>query len=131
LNGAQSGGLAMNLDYELDYLIPRMYAYVIHDCIYLHIFILFLGMKSLISKSDIQNVWKMVTIQIGSKSNICNCYLFLLKPSISFVGNDQCASCGADYASNVTADAYSGYVEAAIERIKANMPKTVVNLRKF
>jgi phospholipase B1 len=37
LNGAQSGGLAMNLDYELDYLIPRMYAYVFHDCIHLHI----------------------------------------------------------------------------------------------
>ncbi|KAI8876826.1 hypothetical protein K501DRAFT_199541 [Backusella circina FSU 941] len=88
LNGAQSGGLAMNLDYELDYLIPRM--------------------KLLISDSDFQNVWKMVTIQIGS--------------------NDQCASCGADYASNVTANAYSGYVEAAIERIKENMPKTVVNL---
>jgi hypothetical protein len=31
----------------------------------------------------------------------------------------------------VTADAYGGYVEAAIERIKSEIPKTVVNLCKF
>lgn len=54
--------------------------------------------------------WKMITIQIGS--------------------NDQCAACG-DEAQYVTADAYGSYVEAAIERIKSEIPKTVVNLCKY
>jgi phospholipase B1 len=53
----------------------------------------------------------MITIQIGS--------------------NDQCAACGGEITEHVTADAYSNYVEAAINRIKAEIPKVVVNLRKL
>lgn len=53
--------------------------------------------------------WKMITIQIGS--------------------NDQCAACGSN-AALVTAEAYGNYVEAAIKRIQAEIPKTVVNLCK-
>lgn len=48
-----------------------------------------------------------------------------------YLGNDQCASCNSTIMDKVTADAYGGYVEAAIERIKSEIPKTVVNLRKF
>lgn len=66
-------------------------------------------MKSYFLTSNYQNDWKMITIQIGS--------------------NDQCAACGSN-ANLVTADAYGKYVEAAIQRIKAEIPKTVVNLRK-
>lgn len=69
-----------------------------------------IGMKSYYILSNGYNTeWKMITIQIGS--------------------NDQCAACGSGAAS-VTADAYGNYVEAAIQRIKAEIPKTVVNLRE-
>ncbi|KAI9477877.1 MAG: hypothetical protein EXX96DRAFT_229104 [Benjaminiella poitrasii] len=88
LNAGQSGALAMNLDYELDYLIPRM--------------------KSYILSTSFANDWKFITIQIGS--------------------NDQCAACKADLAEYVTAEAYGQYVEAAVQRIKAEIPKVVVNL---
>lgn len=53
----------------------------------------------------------MITIQIGS--------------------NDQCASCDSTLAEYVSPDAYGQYVEAAIERIKKEIPKVVVNLRKL
>ncbi|KAI7852353.1 hypothetical protein BDC45DRAFT_607521 [Circinella umbellata] len=53
------------------------------------------------------NDWKLITIQIGS--------------------NDQCSSCSDDNA-DVTADAYAGYVDAAIERIRDEIPKVIVNI---
>lgn len=68
------------------------------------------GMKSYILTTNYQKDWKLITLQIGS--------------------NDQCASCGSN-AALVTADAYGNYVEAAIQRIKEEIPKTVVNLRKY
>lgn len=68
-------------------------------------------MKSYILSTNYQKDWKMITIQIGS--------------------NDQCAACGDAIAEHVTADAYGKYVEAAIDRIKAEIPKVVVNLRKL
>lgn len=67
-------------------------------------------MKSYILSTNYQKDWKLITLQIGS--------------------NDQCAACGSN-ANYVTAEAYGNYVEAAIERIKAEIPKTVVNLRKL
>lgn len=67
-------------------------------------------MKSYILSTSYKNDWKFITIQIGS--------------------NDQCASCNSSITDHVTAAAYGQYVEAAIERIKAEIPKTVVNLRK-
>ncbi|CAO3686249.1 hypothetical protein CU097_013354 [Rhizopus azygosporus] len=89
LNAAQSGAMAVNLDYELDYLIPRI--------------------KSQFLLSDGYNTaWKMITIQIGS--------------------NDQCASCDSSMAQYVTPEAYGKYVEAAIQRIQKEVPRTVVNL---
>ena len=42
-------------------------------------------------------------------------------------GNDQCASC-SDNNTDVTVDAYAGYVDAAIERIRNNIPRVIVNL---
>ncbi|KAI9259803.1 SGNH hydrolase-type esterase domain-containing protein [Helicostylum pulchrum] len=88
LNAGQSGAIAMNLNYELDYLIPRM--------------------KSYIFSTSYKNDWKMITIQIGS--------------------NDQCASCDSSLAEYVSPDAYGQYVEAAINRIKKEVPKVVINL---
>ncbi|EIE79163.1 hypothetical protein RO3G_03868 [Rhizopus delemar RA 99-880] len=52
--------------------------------------------------------WKMITIQIGS--------------------NDQCASCNPLISKYATPEAYGKYVEAAIQRIQKEIPKTVVNL---
>ncbi|KAI9318206.1 hypothetical protein BX666DRAFT_2105389 [Dichotomocladium elegans] len=54
------------------------------------------------------NDWKMITIQIGS--------------------NDQCASCNPLLSGEVTADKYGTYVEAAVARIKAEVPKVLVNI---
>ncbi|KAL7314360.1 hypothetical protein PS15m_005943 [Mucor circinelloides] len=53
LNAAQSGAIAMNLDHELDYLIPQM---------------------MLMEGVDFQNDWKMINIQIGSNDmcGACN-----------------------------------------------------------
>ncbi|OAC98737.1 hypothetical protein MUCCIDRAFT_114978 [Mucor lusitanicus CBS 277.49] len=53
LNAAQSGAIAMNLDHELDYLIPQM--------------------KSM-EGVDFENDWKMINIQIGSNDmcGACN-----------------------------------------------------------
>ncbi|KAI8087473.1 hypothetical protein BDF21DRAFT_486033 [Thamnidium elegans] len=65
-------------------------------------------MKSYIFSTSYKNDWKMITIQIGS--------------------NDQCASCDSALAKYVSPDAYGQYVEAAIERIKKEIPKVVVNL---
>jgi lysophospholipase L1-like esterase len=81
----------MNLQYELDYLIPRM--------------------KSYFLTTNYETDWKMVTLQIGS--------------------NDQCASCNSTITDHVTPTAYGQYVEAAIQRIKTEIPKVVVNLRKI
>ncbi|KAF7731256.1 hypothetical protein EC973_000672 [Apophysomyces ossiformis] len=89
LNGAQSGAIAMNLDHELDYLIPRM---------------------KTIKGIDFNNDWKLFTINIGS--------------------NDQCKACGLDK-DDVTVEKYGAYVEAAIERIQREIPRTLVNLRKL
>lgn len=82
--------LAMNLDYELNYLIPRMQTYSLTE--------------------NFETDWKFITLQIGS--------------------NDQCASCIGALVANGIAEAYGQYIETAIERIKANIPRTVVNLRK-
>ncbi|KAG1176305.1 hypothetical protein G6F70_005555 [Rhizopus microsporus] len=54
LNGAQSGAIAMNLDYELDYLIPRMKSYFKKD-------------------EDFKKAWKFITIQIGSNDQCDAC----------------------------------------------------------
>jgi phospholipase B1 len=46
------------------------------------------------------------------------------------LGNDQCASCGGIFDDDVTPQKYGEYVEAAIERIKQEIPKTYVSLCK-
>ncbi|KAI8368206.1 uncharacterized protein BYT42DRAFT_503695 [Radiomyces spectabilis] len=55
-----------------------------------------------------RNDWKLITIQIGS--------------------NDQCGYCNSGTKDDVTVEKYGAYVEAAIERIKQNIPKVLVNL---
>lgn len=55
---------------------------------------------------DFENDWKMISIQIGS--------------------NDQCQSCV--HPDVYSADNYERYVDAAIQRIRANIPKVIVNI---
>ncbi|EIE79175.1 hypothetical protein RO3G_03880 [Rhizopus delemar RA 99-880] len=62
------------------------------------------------SPEEYSTAWKMITIQIGS--------------------NDQCASCNPLISHYATPEAYGKYVEAAIQRIQKEIPKTVVNLTK-
>ncbi|KAI8984085.1 hypothetical protein BDF20DRAFT_816392 [Mycotypha africana] len=87
LNAAQTGAIAKNLDYELDYLIPRM--------------------KTMM-KNNFEKSWKLVNIQIGS--------------------NDQCSSCTEGLKNVVSPEAYSGYVIKAIERIRNEVPRVLINL---
>lgn len=54
------------------------------------------------------NDWKMINIQIGS--------------------NDMCGACDPAHADDVTPEKYGAYVEAAIERIRANISKVLINL---
>ncbi|KAI7848208.1 hypothetical protein BDC45DRAFT_450680 [Circinella umbellata] len=87
LNGALSGGIAMNLKDELDYLILRM--------------------KEL-PGINFETDWKMITIQIGS--------------------NDQCASCNNPFSDEVTTEKFGGYMDEAIQRIKDEIPRVLVNV---
>ncbi|ORZ13271.1 hypothetical protein BCR42DRAFT_330935 [Absidia repens] len=87
LNGALSGAMAFNLEVELGYVLSRM--------------------KS-ISGVDVENDWKMITLQIGS--------------------NDQCASCNTTNSDKVTAEQYGASVEAAVKSIQSQSPKTIVNI---
>ncbi|KAI8344745.1 hypothetical protein BC941DRAFT_497949, partial [Chlamydoabsidia padenii] len=87
LNGALSGAMAFNLQVELGYALSRM---------------------KKISGIDIQNDWKLITLQIGS--------------------NDQCASCNSELSSKVTAEQYGINVENAIKLIQSQSPKTIVNI---
>ncbi|KAI7897006.1 uncharacterized protein EV154DRAFT_475801 [Mucor mucedo] len=57
LNAAQSGAVAMNLDYELEYLIPRM--------------------KLELTPESYENDWKMINLQIGSNDQCSICDPFL------------------------------------------------------
>lgn len=52
--------------------------------------------------------WKMINIQIGS--------------------NDMCGACNSSYMDQVTPEKYGAYVENAIDRIHASIPKVLVNL---
>ncbi|KAI8875869.1 hypothetical protein K501DRAFT_299157 [Backusella circina FSU 941] len=65
-------------------------------------------MKNFGAGTNFNDDWKMITIQIGS--------------------NDQCASCGGIFDDEVTPQKYGEYVQAAIERIKEEIPKTYVSL---
>ncbi|KAG1443131.1 hypothetical protein G6F56_010785 [Rhizopus delemar] len=87
-NAAQSGAMSVDLDYELDYLIAHM--------------------KTQLG-SNYSNVWKLITLQVGS--------------------NDQCASCNTLFSKYTTSESYGKNVEAAVERIKKEIPKVVINLR--
>jgi phospholipase B1 len=57
---------------------------------------------------DYQNDWKMINIQIGS--------------------NDMCGACNSSYINDTTPEKFGSYVEAAVKRIKDNIPKVLVNL---
>ncbi|KAI8083693.1 hypothetical protein BDF21DRAFT_336998 [Thamnidium elegans] len=57
---------------------------------------------------DYQNDWKMINIQIGS--------------------NDMCGACNSSYINDTTPEVFGSYVEAAVERIRNNIPKVLVNL---
>lgn len=64
-------------------------------------------MKSMRS-IDYENDWKMINIQIGS--------------------NDMCDSCKESYQDRASPERYGEYVEAAVDKIHANIPKVIVNL---
>lgn len=64
-------------------------------------------MKS-VAGDGFETDWKMINIQIGS--------------------NDMCGACNSSYMDEVTPEKYAGYVEAAIDRIHANIPRVLVNL---
>ncbi|CAO3671917.1 unnamed protein product [Rhizopus stolonifer] len=87
LNAALSGSLSINLQHQLDYLIPEMKA-----------------MQGI----DMQNDWKMINIQIGS--------------------NDMCSACADGYENITSPDSFANNVDAAIERIRTNIPNVLVNL---
>jgi hypothetical protein len=57
---------------------------------------------------DFENDWKMINIQIGT--------------------NDMCGACNSTYMDEVTPEKYGDYVEKAVKRIHANVPKVLVNL---
>ncbi|KAI9247313.1 hypothetical protein BY458DRAFT_560401 [Sporodiniella umbellata] len=89
LNVALSGALALNLDFEIDYLISRL--------------------NNLYSISGrYHSDWKMINFLIGA--------------------NDQCSSCGKLHAIETTPEAFGNYVDLAIQRIKKEIPKVIINL---
>ena len=59
---------------------------------------------------NFQNDWKLINLQIGS--------------------NDQCASCIDTVYPLLTPEKYGQHVTAAVERIRKNIPRVIVNLSK-
>ncbi|KAG0747355.1 hypothetical protein G6F57_007194 [Rhizopus arrhizus] len=57
---------------------------------------------------DVQNDWKMINIQIGS--------------------NDMCSACESGYENITSPDAFASHIDAAVERIRTNVPRVLVNL---
>lgn len=101
----------MNLDHELDYLLPAI--------------------KNL-PGIDYQNDWKLINMQIGSEFT----YIYKnvdvkLNNSSSMIGNDQCASCINALVPLLTPKAYGKHVTDAIERIRTTVPRVLINLSKY
>lgn len=90
LNAAKSSAKAVDLGFEMDYLVKTL--------------------KETSKTGDILlDHWKMITIHIG--------------------GNDLCSSCKPEFSNITSAEAYGGYVEEAVVRIKNHFPNnTLVNL---
>ncbi|KAK9760652.1 hypothetical protein K7432_015116 [Basidiobolus ranarum] len=86
LNAAQTGALSTNLATEVDYLLGRIKKY---------------------PGIDIQNDWKLLTLQLGS--------------------NDLCQSC-LDLFQFTGPDVYEKNIRAAIERVRKSIPRVVVSL---
>lgn len=59
---------------------------------------------------DFNNDWKFINVQIGS--------------------NDQCASCIDSVIDYLTVSDYGTHMTAAVERIRNEIPKVIVNLSK-
>lgn len=59
---------------------------------------------------NFKNDWKFINLQIGS--------------------NDQCASCIDTVFPLLTPEKYGQHVTAAVERIRKNIPRVIVNLSK-
>lgn len=68
---------------------------------------MYIGIREF-SGSSLNSSWKMINIQIGS--------------------NDMCGACSSNFTSEVTPEKYGAYVEAAVERIRASIPRVIVNL---
>ncbi|KAI8375198.1 hypothetical protein BD560DRAFT_327230 [Blakeslea trispora] len=85
LNAASTGAMAMNLESELDYLIPKLKESTSHE-------------------SD----WKLIHIHIGS--------------------NDLCRANDIEFSQYTTPLSYAKYVEAAVERIRKEVPYVLVNI---
>lgn len=47
-----------------------------------------------------------------------------------YIGNDQCASCAQGDVSDYSVEKYGEYVSAAVDRIKQNVPRVIVNICK-
>lgn len=132
LNGAISGAVARNLDRELDYLIPRRFqCYYVYNR-YRSFYIGYAGMKDMLG-SNFENYWKLLTIQIGSKPflqlNVSHNSM-LINVVMSYPGNDQCASCAQGDVSDYSVEKYGEYLSAAVDRIKQNVPRVIVNICK-
>lgn len=57
-----------------------------------------------------KNDWKLINVQIGS--------------------NDQCASCINSVIPYLTVESYGQHLSAAVERIRNEIPRVIVNLSK-
>ncbi|KAK9766006.1 hypothetical protein K7432_005237 [Basidiobolus ranarum] len=86
LNAAQSGALSTNLGTEIDYLLSRIKNY---------------------PGIDIQNDWKLLTLQLGS--------------------NDMCQAC-LDAFQYSGPDAYEKNIRKAIDRVRKDIPKVIISL---
>lgn len=48
--------------------------------------------------------------------------------NIQIGSNDMCGACNSSYMNEVTPDKFGCYVEAAVDKIQANIPRVLVNL---
>lgn len=80
LNAAQSGGVASNLQHELDYLIPGTLFYAGAFTVFSSL-IVCLNMPAMLTLpgGNFFSDWKLITIQIGSKTFFVGFCIHLVK----------------------------------------------------
>ena len=103
--------------------------YILNIEMYRLTYVLFQALK-LYPGINYKNDWKLINIQIGSKLSDCCLPKSYSSFSCWIKDNDQCASCIDEFIEVLTPRKFGQHVDAAVSRIKKDVPRVLVNLSK-